>query len=274
MVRIPPLDYDYVVERITSFIRDSVKRSGATGVVIGLSGGIDSSVTVVLAVKALGKEGVTGLILPDSETTPMEDVQDARELAENLGISYYQLDIHGIYQTYGKMLPFYGEQFRVANGNLRARIRMTILYYYANISNRLVCGTGDKSELLLGYYTKYGDGGVDILPIADLYKTQVRELARKLGLPKKLCEKPSSPRLWPGQMAEAELGITYEEIDQILYLYVEQNKPIDEIIKETGISSEKVKMVIERVHRNEHKRLPPPIAKISKHMVGQEWKMP
>ena len=274
MVRIPRLDYDYVIERIASFIRDSVKRARATGVVIGLSGGIDSSVTAVLAVKALGRERVTGLILPDSETTPMEDVQDARELAESLRISHFQLDIHDIFQVYGRMLPFYGEQFKVANGNLRARIRMTILYYYANISNKLVCGTGDKSELLLGYYTKYGDGGVDILPIADLYKTQVRELARRLGLPKKICEKPSSPRLWPGQMAEAELGITYEEIDQILYLYVEQNKSAEEIIEETGISPEKVREVIERVHRNEHKRLPPPIAKVSRHTVGQEWRMP
>ena len=274
MVRIPSLDYEYVVERIMSFIKSSVERSGTTGVVIGLSGGIDSSVTAVLAVKALGKDGVTGLILPDSETTPIEDVQDARELAESLGISYFQLDIRDVFKAYGKTLPFYGEHFKVANGNLRARIRMTILYYYANISNRLVCGTGDKSELLLGYYTKYGDGGVDILPIADLYKTQVRELARKLGLPKKLCEKPSSPRLWPGQMAEDELGITYEEIDQILYLYVELNKQVDEIIEETGISLEKVRKVIERIHQNEHKRLPPPIAKVSKHTVGQEWRMP
>ena len=107
MVRITRLDYDYVIERILSFIRDSVKRAKATGVVIGLSGGIDSSVTVVLAVKALGRERVTGLILPDSETTPMEDVQDARGLAESLGISHFQLDIHDIFQVYGRMLPFY-----------------------------------------------------------------------------------------------------------------------------------------------------------------------
>ena len=272
-MRISPPDYDYVIERITSFIRDSVERAGAAGVVIGLSGGVDSSVTAVLAVKALGKERVTGLILPDSETTPVEDVRDARELAENLGISCYQLDIHDIFEAYGRSLPFYGDH-RVANGNLRARIRMTILYYYANISNRLVCGTSDKSELLLGYYTKYGDGGVDILPIGDLYKTQVRELARRLGLPKKLCEKPSSPRLWPGQMAESELGMTYEEIDQILYLYVERNKSAEEIVEETGISSEKVQRIIRRIHRNEHKRLPPPIARVSRHAIGQDWRMP
>jgi len=263
----PPLNYNYAVERITEFIRDAVKRSGTSGVVIGLSGGIDSSVTAILAVKALGKDNVTGLILPDSETTPLEDVQDAIEFAESLGISYHQLDIHEIYSIYEKVVPFFSEEHRVANGNLRARIRMTILYYYANISNKLVCGTSDKSELLLGYYTKYGDGGVDIMPIADLYKTQVRALAKKLGLPRKISEKPSSPRLWPGQMAESELGATYEEVDRILYLYVEHNKSIEEIVEKTGITTEKVEEVIRRVHRNEHKRLPPPIARVSKHTV-------
>ncbi|MCD6535944.1 MAG: NAD+ synthase [Thaumarchaeota archaeon] len=270
----PPLDYDYAVERIIEFIRDAVRRTGTRGVVIGLSGGVDSSVSAALAVKALGRGGVVGLILPDFETTPPEDVEDAEELAESLGIEHHKLDIHGIYETYGRLLPFFDEGRRVANGNLRARIRMTILYYYANISNRLVCGTSDKSELLLGYYTKYGDGGVDIMPIADLYKTQVRELARRLGLPRKLSEKPSSPRLWPGQMAESELGITYEEADQILYLYVDHNRSIEEIAGETGISMEKIKAVIQRVHRNEHKRVPPPIARVSKYTVGHDWKMP
>ena len=274
MASAPPLDYDYAVERIIEFIRDAVRRTGTRGVVIGLSGGVDSSVSAALAVKALGRGGVVGLILPDFETTPPEDVEDAEELAESLGIEHHKLDIHGIYETYGRLLPFFDEGRRVANGNLRARIRMTILYYYANISNRLVCGTSDKSELLLGYYTKYGDGGVDIMPIADLYKTQVRELARRLGLPRKLSEKPSSPRLWPGQMAESELGITYEEVDQILYLYVDHNRSIEEIAGETGISMEKIKSVIQRVHRNEHKRVPPPIARVSKYTVGHDWKMP
>jgi len=270
---VSPLDYDYAAKRIMSFIRDSVKKAGAAGVVIGLSGGLDSSVTAVLAVRALGRSGVTGLILPDPETTPVEDVRDAEELARSLGITRFQIDIRDILEAYASSLPFY-EENRIANGNLRARIRMTILYYYANISNRLVCGTSDKSELLLGYYTKYGDGGADILPIGDLYKTQVRELARRLGLPKKLCEKPSSPRLWPGQMAESELGMTYEEIDEILHLYVERGKSAEEIVEEAGMSLEKVREVIERVHRSEHKRLPPPIARVSKFTIGQEWRMP
>jgi len=150
----------------------------------------------------------------------------------------------------------------ISNGNLRARIRMTILYYYANLKNLLVCGTGDKSEILLGYFTKYGDGAADLLPIADLYKTQVRGLARKLDLPKSIVEKPSSPRLWPGQMAEKELGATYDEIDQILYLYVELGKKVDEIIDQTGIESEKVRSIVERFRKSEHKRRLPPIAKI------------
>jgi len=260
---IPPLDYDHVVHRITSFIRDSVEGAGAVGVVIGLSGGLDSSVAAALAVRALGADGVVGLILPDSEVTPMEDVEDARMLAEGLGIRYVQMDIREILRAFSRVMPFYDEGMRIANGNLMARVRMTILYYYANISNRLVCGSSDKSELLIGYFTKYGDGGVDILPIADLYKTQVRELARWLGLPRRICEKPSSPRFWPGHLAEGELGMTYEEIDQILYMYVELGKGIEEIVEETGIGRERVASVIDRVRRSLHKRIPPPIPRIS-----------
>ena len=270
----PEPDYEYVVERITRFIREAVERSGVRGLAMGLSGGVDSATTAALAVKAIGPEKVDVLILPDMETTPREDVKDAEELARHLGVKYQEVDIHGVYEAYSRFLPFHDPEDRVANGNLRARIRMTILYYYANRNSLLVCGTGDKSELLLGYYTKYGDGGVDILPIADLYKTQVRKLAMRLGVPERIALKPSSPRLWPGQMAEEELGVSYEVIDPVLYLYVEKGRSLEEIVEETGVEEKKVEAIIRRVHRSEHKRMPPPIARVSPHTVGHDWRMP
>ncbi len=275
MSKLPPEpDYEYVVERIARFIREAVERAGVKGVVLGLSGGVDSATTAALCVKALGSERVEALILPDSETTPREDVEDAEALASQLKLTHHTIDIHGIYEAYGGSLPFHDPQANVANGNLRARIRMTILYYYANLRGLMVCGTGDKSELLLGYYTKYGDGGVDILPIADLYKTQVRRLALRLGIPERIAMKPSSPRLWPGQMAEKELGVSYEVIDPVLYLYVEKGRNVEEIVEETGVERETVEAILRRVHGSEHKRMPPPIARVSPHTVGHDWRLP
>ncbi len=271
---IPPLDYQYAINRITSFIREKVWEAKVNGLVIGLSGGIDSSVTAYLAVKALGKDKVVGLIMPDVRTTPEEDVRDAIEVARRLGIRYYVISIHEIYDGFVSKIPIFSEDAKVANGNLRARIRMVILYYFANRLNLMVCGTSDKSEILLGYFTKYGDGGVDILPIGDIYKTQVRILGKILGVPENIIQKPSSPRLWPGQMAETELGITYEEIDAILYHYVDLKLPVNEVIKRTGIDKNKVLMVIKRVHSNEHKRLPPPIPKVTSTTVNLDWRMP
>ncbi len=275
MSKLPPEpDYEYVVERIARFIREAVERAGVKGVVLGLSGGVDSATTAALCVKALGSERVEALILPDSETTPREDVEDAEALASQLKLTHHTIDIHGIYEAYGGFLPFHDPQANVSNGNLRARIRMTILYYYANLRGLMVCGTGDKSELLLGYYTKYGDGGVDILPIADLYKTQVRRLALRLGIPERIAMKPSSPRLWPGQMAEKELGVSYEVIDPVLYLYVEKGRNVEEIVEETGVERETVEAILRRIHRSEHKRMPPPIARVSPHTVGHDWRLP
>ena len=258
----PELNYDEVAEKIVKFIRERVEEAGTKGVVVGASGGLDSSVVLVLSVKALGAGRVAALVMPDSSITPLQDTKHAVQLAKLLGVRYYVIDIRRIYNSYSDAMPFYASDALIPNGNLRARIRMTILYYYANLKRLLVCGTGDKSEILLGYFTKYGDGAADLLPIADLYKTQVRELARRLDLPKSIVEKPSSPRLWPGQMAEEELGATYDEIDQILYLHVELGKGIDEIIDRTGIEAEKVKSIVERFRRSGHKRRLPPIARV------------
>lgn len=270
----PPINYEYARERIIRFIRDKVDEAGAAGVVIGLSGGLDSSVTLRLAVEALGRENVHALVLPDTRITPEEDVEDALSLARGEGVKVYKVAIDDIVDSYTRNMPFFKPDDRVSLGNVRARVRMTILYYYANTNNLLVCGTGDKSEIYLGYFTKYGDGGVDLLPIGDLYKTQVRELGRMLGLPEKIVNKPSSPRLWEGQTAEKELGASYEIIDTILFLYLNQRMDAEQIHVETGIPMELINGIIERVYRYEHKRNTPPIAKLSVDTVGLDWRMP
>jgi len=270
----PPIDYDYVLERERVFLRDFLVKTGARGYVVGLSGGVDSSVTLTLLVRSVGAGRVYALILPDETSTPRSDVEDAVGLAEELGVGYSVVYINRVLEAYASSLPFYDESSLVANGNLKARVRMAILYYYANLKGYLVAGTGDKSEILLGYYTKYGDGGVDLLPIGDLYKTQVRRLALHLGLPERIALKPSSPRLWPGHLAEEELGCSYETIDKILYHYVDLGMSPREVSEATGIPMETVRRIIARVHANEHKRLPPIILRLTPQAVGHDWRMP
>jgi NAD+ synthase len=151
---------------------------------------------------------------------------------------------------------------------------MILLYAYAQKFNYLVVGTGDKSELLLGYFTKYGDGGVDVLPIGDLYKTQVKELGKVLGLPERIIKKPSSPALWEGQTAEGELGISYDIADAILYLRYEELKSIDEVVKELDVNKEIVIKIDRLVKTSQHKRLPPEIFRLSGRAINSDWRYP
>jgi len=267
------IDYDYVTQRIIDFIRSYVKDSGATGAIIGLSGGVDSSVTAYLLVKALGKDNVIGLILP-YKTTPPEDIRDAKYVAENLEIKYYYIDIGKIRNAFVESIPVFDESDKIATGNLLPRIRMTILYYFANRFNKVVVGTGDKSELLIGYFTKYGDGGVDILPIGDLYKTQVRYLGKYLGLPDSIAFKPSSPRLWEDQTAEGELGVKYEDIDVILHALIDYRMNTEQAAEATGKPIELVQTVWRRVLNTEHKRKMPIVPRISMRTLGIDWRMP
>jgi len=248
------LDFERVARRIEVFIRRRVSEAEASGVVLGLSGGLDSSTAAYLAVRALGKGSVLGLLLPDSRVTPPADVEDAKAVADALGIETIYIDISSIHRAYMEYL----KPHRLAEGNLRARIRMCILYYYANLMNRLVLGTGDRSEVLIGYFTKYGDGGVDIQPLAGLYKTQVRALAAYLGVPERIVAKRSSPRLWAGQMAEDELGLSYEDIDRILYSVFDRKMVVEEVSRSLGLPLDKVLFVLNRCRATKHKRRPPP----------------
>jgi NAD+ synthase len=237
---------------IIEFIRKEVKERNSYGVVIGLSGGLDSSVVAILAVRALGNPRVLGLILPDSKITPKNDIDDAIELAKNLKIKYRIIEIGN---TKGRLLKYLPKN-KLAQGNFSSRLRMSIIYYYAGIRNFLVLGTADKSELKLGYYTKYGDGAVDIQPIADLYKTEVRELGKFLQVSSPILKKKSSPRIWRGQTAEGEIGISYEEIDEILQSF-ETNS-----LKKNDFDSNSVKRISSMIQKNLHKQDMPPICKV------------
>jgi len=258
------IDPKDVTEKIVSFIRDKVKEANANGVVVGLSGGVDSSTVAFLSVKALGPEKVLGLIMP-TDVTRKEDIEDAVNVAELLKIKYEIINFSPVLRSFKEVLKkceHFNEENVVACGNIHARVRMVLLYYHANILNRIVAGTGNKSELLIGYFTKYGDGGVDILPIGDLYKTQVRQLARYLGVPEKIILKTPSAGLWEGQTDEGEIGITYDMLDKILHGLVDLKmdlKVLSEILK---IPIETVERVKEMILKSEHKRNTPPIAKI------------
>jgi NAD+ synthase len=253
LIEVPKLNFQETVNKIVKFIKETVENSKANGVVIGLSGGIDSSVTAVLCVKALGKENCLGIIMPTS-FTPKEDVEDAEVLAQQLEIKVERINIDALSEVFLKTLKVDLEKHKIPAANIRARIRMIILYYYANIENKLVVGTSDKSERLIGYFTKYGDGGVDFMPIAHLYKTQVRELGAYLGLPSKIVNKPSSPQLYPGHKVIDELPLDYNELDKVLVGLFDLKLSPKEIEKLTGIPLNKILIVLERFNATQHKR--------------------
>ncbi len=254
------INYTVALEIITDFIRTNVASASADGVVVGLSGGVDSTVAASIATKALGKEHVLGLIMPSSYT-PREDIDDALNVAKALGIKYIYINIDPIVNAYVSTIPSFDHRNRIAAGNLLPRIRMTLLYYYANLYNYLVLGTGDRSEILLGYYTKYGDGGVDLLPLGNMYKTQVRRVAELLGF-ERIARKPSSPRLWAGHRAEEELGGTYEEIDPILFAIFDLGMSLDEVYK--MFRRDLVDIIMRWHKRTEHKRRMPPVPDLAK----------
>ena len=256
----PPRELDLAGARrkIVAFIKEKGEQARADGAVLGLSGGIDSAVTAYLTVEALGHRRVACLVMPDMRVTPESDVSDARLVAEELRVETKTIDVGPIHRAFMGGL----EQDRLAEGNLRARIRMSLLYYHANLSNRLVVGTGDRSEALVGYFTKYGDGGVDILPIGDLYKTEVRKMGEMLGVSRRIIEKPSSPGLWAGQTAEGELGMSYEDIDGVLRTLLDQKRGTRETAAKLGMKLEDVRAIASRYEGSAHKRQAPEVCRL------------
>jgi NAD+ synthase len=236
-------------KKIIDWIRKQIKEARAKGIVLGLSGGVDSSVVAALLKEAVGKERVLALILPCHSQT--QDLEDARLVAQKLGIKSKTLDLSRIYDNLAKILPLAGS---LAKANLKPRLRMLVLYYFANKMNYLVCGTGNKSEFMLGYFTKHGDGATDILPIGDLLKRDVRKLAQELGIPARIINKPPTAGLWPGQTDEGEMGITYAELDNILERIETKKKQV--------LAQEKVVKIKRMIKNSEHKRQGPRICYI------------
>jgi len=267
------IDAEAVSWFITNFIRDYVTSIGAKGLVIGLSGGLDSSTAASLAVRALGPERVVALIMPEEETYDPESVGHAEMVAEELGIKVDYIDITPMLKAFYASLPAYDPSDDMARANLKPRVRMTCLYYYANRLGYLVCGTTDKSEAMLGYYTKWGDGAADIEPIMDLFKTQVRQLAHYLGVPEEIISKPPTPGLLPGQTAEGELGLSYDVLDLVLY-GLEHFMPPEQIAEDVGLPLDAVLAVRKRWLDNEHKRRAPITIKLAYRSIGHDFRLP
>ena len=245
-------DYNEIIFGIETGLVQRCNDNNKDGVIIGLSGGIDSVVLAYLCANSI-KSKTLALVMPDSKISPNDETEDAIKIVDALELNYKLLDINSIHKEYYNVL----EPNDLSLGNLRARIRKNILYYYANSKNLLVLGSSDKSEFNIGYFTKFGDGAADLLPIVSLYKTQVREIAKELGVPTNIITKKSSPNLWPNHVAETEIGATYEEIDCILYCILDKKMSINETINQTKIEKETVEKIYQLYKKSEHKRITP-----------------
>jgi NAD+ synthase len=251
-------------EHITSFIRDTYEGAGADTAVIAISGGVDSSLTSFLAVEALGTENVYGLVMP-SEVNRTDNMSDAERVAgELLAIEYDLVEIDPLVEAFCAANPnvTIGEEFtgpkQVAVGNLRARIRAVLNYFAANRRGGVVLGTGNRTEAAVGYFTKYGDGAVDCHPIANLYKQQVRQLARHVGVPGDMADKPSTAGLWEAQTDEGELGMTYDTLDSIIALHVDGPLSESATAHTIGVEEDAVERVRGMYETSAHKRQAPP----------------
>jgi len=245
-------DYKSIANRIQDGLKQKIEETNSKGVIFGLSGGFDSAVIAYLC-NNIVKEKTLALIMPDSKISPESETSDAIEIVDELGLDYKLLDINSIHKEFNMIL----EPNDRALGNLRARIRMNILYYYANLKNLVALGSSDKSEFNIGYFTKFGDGAADALPIVSLYKTQIRELARHLGINETIITKKSSPHLWPNHEAEHEIGLEYEQIDIILYCILDKNLSLEDTAKQSNIDIEIVKKIDQMYQNSKHKRVNP-----------------
>jgi len=236
-------------KRIIKWIRKQVKCAKVKGIAIGLSGGVDSSVAAALSKEAVGRKRFLALIMPCR--SQRRDLQDAKLVAKKLNIQTKTIDLSKLYDNLTRILP---KANKLALANLKARLRMLVLYYFANKLNYLVCGTGNKSEIQLGYFTKHGDGATDILPIGGLLKRQVVRLAKDLGIPQPIIDKPPSAGLWAGQTDEGEMGITYNELDDILERMQNNKRQV--------LAKNKINRVKEKIRASGHKRQGPKICQV------------
>ncbi|MFQ5881258.1 MAG: NAD+ synthase [Candidatus Methylomirabilales bacterium] len=263
------LDWDLCTKVLTGFIQSEVRRAGFHQVIVGLSGGVDSSLSVTLATAAMGPGNVWGVSMPYKTSSPASTAH-ARLMAERLGINFFQVDITPQIDAYFTVFP---DADHIRRGNKMARERMTVLYDHSARLRALVLGTSNKTELLLGYGTLYGDMASALNPIGDLYKTQVRQLARHLQVPEEIVRKKPSADLWVGQTDEEELGFTYEEVDWLLYYMVDRRYALPELI-ELGFDDHFVHAVYHKVQSSQYKRRPPVIAKLSARTIDRDFRYP
>ncbi len=263
------LNLPLTVEILHSFIRNEVHKFGFTRAVLNLSGGIDSALSAYLAAGALGPENVLALLLPYRASNP-DSRSDAEAVVEALGISASLLDITPLVDPY---FAEFADMDVKRRGNVMARARMIVLYDQSVAFDSLPLGTSNKTELLLGYSTLHGDMASAVNPIGDLYKTQVRQLSRHLGIPEAIIKKPPSADLWPGQSDEGELGFAYEDVDHLLYLLVDERYRPEELIA-SGFERQFVEDVTRVVQSMQYKRRPPIIAKLSQRTIERDFRYP
>ncbi|MDQ3004497.1 MAG: NAD+ synthase [Chloroflexota bacterium] len=260
------INTDLASQILTGFIKSEVTRVGFTRAIINLSGGLDSALSCVLTVQALGAENVLALRLPYRTSSP-DSLEHAQLMIDQFKVRSETIDISEMVD------PLVSRDPNISNtrkGNIMARARMIALYDQTEVFKGLPIGTSNKTEILLGYTTMWGDMASALNPIGDLYKTQVRQLSRALGVPPAIIDKPPSADLWLGQTDESELGFTYEEVDRLLYLLVDQRYSQQECIEE-GFEENFVNSVVTRIRRNQFKRMMPPIAKLSNRTIGYDF---
>lgn len=260
------LNPELVRKILTGFIRSEITRVGFSRAVVNLSGGLDSAVSCVLAVEALGAENVLALRLP-YKSSSQDSLEHAQLLIDRVGCQSATIPIT---EMVDPLIAFDPEMSAIRKGNVMARARMIVAYDQSEAFRGLVVGSGNKTESLLGYTTLYGDSACALNPIGDLYKTQVRQLARAIDVPEPIIAKPPSADLWAGQTDEGELGFTYGEVDKLLFLLVDQRYRPEECV-EAGFDEAFVRKVVERIRRNQFKRVLPPIAKLSSRTVGYDF---
>ena len=260
------INTDLAEEIITGFIRTELHRAGFSKTLLGVSGGIDSALSLYLSAQALGPENVLAVRMP-YKTSSADTLEDAQTMIDALGVQSLTIEITDMVDP---LINHYEDMSKLRAGNIMARMRMIVLYDQSVAFNGLVMGTSNKTEMLLGYSTVYGDSAAALQPIGDLYKTQVRQLAHALGVPEKVIQKAPSADLWQGQTDEGELGFTYEDVDKLLFLLVDQRYRPESCIEE-GFERSFVERVVKMMRRNHFKRMMPPIAKLSQRTIGYDF---
>jgi NAD+ synthase len=260
------INTDVAKRMVTDFIADEIAKAGMRRAVIGLSGGIDSALSAYLSAEALGAENVLAVRMP-YRTSSEDSLSDADKTIESLGLASLTVPITDMADPLINQFP---DMSNVRKGNIMARLRMTVLYDQSVAWGGLVMGTSNKTEILLGYTTLYGDSAVAMQPLGDLYKAQVRQLARAVGVAHTILDKAPSADLWAGQTDEGELGFTYNDVDQVLFLLVDERYTVDEVVDE-GFERTFVEEVWRRVKANHYKRTMPNIAKLSRRTIGHDF---